>query len=58
MNNPWLLCGIGMLFCCSGAYMFFKNIFEEGKPIKWPILVMLAGILLIGAGTAKYFKLM
>ena len=57
MNNPWILCGIGILFCCSGVYLFFKKAFEEQQSIKWPMLVILMGILLIAAGTAKYFKL-
>lgn len=57
MNNPWVLCGIGALFCSAGMYLFFKNIYEEDRSIKWPVLIMIMGILLIAAGTAKYFKL-
>lgn len=57
MNNPWILCGIGTFFCGAGVYLFFKNSFEEDRSVKWPVIVMIMGILLIAAGTAKYFKL-
>jgi hypothetical protein len=57
MNNPWVLCGIGILFCCSGVILFFKKVYEDGQSIKWPVILMIMGITLIAAGTAKYFKL-
>jgi H+/Cl- antiporter ClcA len=57
MNNPWIVCGIGFLFCCAGIYLFFKNVYEEEKSIKWPVLILLMGVLIIAIGTAKYFKL-
>ena len=56
MNNPWVLCGIGALFCFAGVYLFFKNVYEDERSVKWPVLIMIMGILLIAAGTAKYFK--
>lgn len=58
MNNPWIICGIGTLFCCTGLYLFFKNVYEDGKSIKWPVLVMIMGVAIIGIGTAKYFHLL
>lgn len=57
MNNPWILCGTGVLFCCAGIFLFFKNVYEEGKSIKWPVFIMIMGVLLITTGTAKWFKL-
>ena len=57
MNSSWTLCGIGILFCLSGLYLFYRNAFEEDKKLLQPILVMVAGIVLIGLGMAKYFHL-
>jgi uncharacterized membrane protein AbrB (regulator of aidB expression) len=57
MNSPWLLCGIGILFCFGGAYLFYRNVFEEDRNMLKPILIMIAGVILIGLGTAKYFHL-
>jgi len=33
MENPWVLCGAGFLFCVAGVYMFFKNAFEKDRRI-------------------------
>lgn len=57
MNNPWVLCIAGILFCITGVYFFFKNVYEEDRSVSWPIIVILMGVLLIAAGTGKYFKL-
>jgi hypothetical protein len=57
MNNPWILCGIGIFFCVAGVFFFFKNVYEEGQSIRWPVIIMIMGVVLIAAGTAKYFKL-
>jgi hypothetical protein len=57
MNNPWILCGIGFAFCITGVYFFFKYVYEENQSVSWPLIIMIMGVLLIAAGTAKYFKL-
>jgi hypothetical protein len=57
INSPWVLCGIGILFCIAGVYLFFKNVYEEDQSVTWPVLIVIMGVLLIAAGTAKYFKL-
>lgn len=57
MNNSWILCGIGILFCVAGVYFFFKNVYEENQSVLWPVIIMIMGVALIVAGTAKYFKL-
>jgi hypothetical protein len=57
INNPWLLCGVGIIFCVAGVYLFFKHVYEEDQSVSWPIAIMIMGVLLIAAGTAKYFKL-
>lgn len=54
MNIPWIICGIGMFFCLSGVYLFFRNVFEEGRSLKWALLIIVMGIVLIAVGTAKY----
>lgn len=58
MNNPWILCGIGILFCITGVYFFFRNVYEENQSVSWAVTIMLMGVILIVAGTAKYFKLL
>lgn len=57
MYIPWIICGAGTFFCVSGVYFFFKNVFEENRSLKWPILLMIMGIVLIALGTAKYVGL-
>ena len=54
MSIPWIICGIGIFFCLSGVYFFFKNCFEEGRSIRWPVLIIIMGVLLITIGTYKY----
>jgi hypothetical protein len=57
MSSAWILCGIGILFCLAGLYLFRRDVFEEDKNIIKPVLLMIAGVILIGIGTARYFKL-
>jgi uncharacterized membrane protein YidH (DUF202 family) len=57
MNNPWILCGIGIVFCITGVYFFFKKIYEENQSVSRALIIIIMGVLLIAAGTAKYFKL-
>ena len=57
MNNPWILCAIGIAFCITGVYLFFKKVYEENQSIRWPVMIIILGVLLIGVGTARYFKL-
>lgn len=57
LNNPWILCGIGILFCIAGVYLFFRNAYEEDRTLYWPVAIMIMGVLLIAAGTAKYFRI-
>ena len=55
MENPWTLFGIGVLFCATGVYYFYKNAFEEDKRLLQPILMVIAGVILIGLGMAKIY---
>jgi hypothetical protein len=57
MNNPWILWVVGILFCCAGVYLFFKNVYEEDRSVRWAVFIMIMGVVLITAGTAKYLKL-
>jgi hypothetical protein len=54
---PWIICGTGIFFCISGVYMFYKNVYEENRSLKWPVIIMIMGVLLIAGGTANYLKL-
>jgi hypothetical protein len=59
MNTAWIFCGVGFIFCLGGAWLFANEVMkEEDRKISSPILVMVAGIILIGIGTAKYLHLM
>jgi len=58
MSMPWLLCGVGVFFCCTGFLLFFKSIYEKEKKILPAILILLMGVLLISLGTARYFHLL
>lgn len=57
MGNPWILCGVGFLFCVAGVYSFYRTAFEENKRILKPVLLMVAGVILIGIGSARYFNI-
>jgi hypothetical protein len=48
---------VGIFFCIVGIYVFFKTAFEENQSIRWAIIILIMGVLLITAGAAKYFKL-
>jgi hypothetical protein len=52
MSKSFLFYFFGILFCVSGIYLFLKNSFEEGKTIRWPILIMVMGVALIGIAAA------
>jgi hypothetical protein len=54
---PWIICAAGILFCLSGGYFFHKTVFEENGSLRWPLLIMLMGVILIAIGTAKYYRL-
>ncbi len=51
--HPWIICSIGIFFCISGIYFFFKNAFEENKTVKWAVLIMLMGVVLITIASSK-----
>jgi uncharacterized membrane protein HdeD (DUF308 family) len=55
---PWLLCGFGTIFCLSGIFLFFKHIYEKDSSVKWPVAIVIMGVLLIAIGTAAYFNLL
>ncbi len=57
MTTPWAYCGIGIFFCLSGGYIFFKTVYEKDKKLLPSFLMMIMGVILIGIGTARYFNL-
>lgn len=52
MSKSFLFYFFGILFCVSGVYLFLKNSFEEGKTLRWPIIIMVMGMMLIGIAAA------
>jgi hypothetical protein len=57
MWQAWALCVAGILFCVTGVYMFYRNVYEEDKKILAPVLLIIGGVFLTGWGTAKFFHL-
>ena len=53
LNDPIVLTVAGILFCVSGVLFFRRNVFEEDRSLKGPVILLLMGIVLIVAGTAK-----
>ena len=53
----WLFCITGTVFCLMGVYQFKKNVFEEERSIGLAVFLVIAGVILIAIGTARYFKL-
>jgi hypothetical protein len=53
----WLFCITGTVFCLAGVYQFKKNVFEEERNIGLAVFLLIAGVILIAVGTARYFKL-
>lgn len=56
-TSAWMICGIGVLFCISGLYLFFKNVYEDDRSTRWPFAVILMGIVLVAIGSAKFLRL-
>lgn len=57
MNSPWSFILSGIVFCLAGIFLFQRNAFEDNKKIMFPLLVVAAGIVLIGIGMAKKLQL-
>ena len=54
---PWLMGGIGFIFCLSGVFLLFKNMYEEGRSIKGAVVIIIMGVLLIAAATFEFFRM-
>jgi len=57
MSNPWLIIIAGILFSLTGVYLFHRDAFEKNKRILIPILIIIAGVILMSIGFAKYLNL-
>lgn len=51
-REPWLLISAGVLFCITGIVLFRRNVFEEGRSIAGPSMLLLMGIVLVTLGSA------
>ncbi|HMR91771.1 MAG TPA: hypothetical protein PKC69_05640 [Chitinophagaceae bacterium] len=56
VNNPWFLCITGICFCLAGGYSVFKNIYEDDRSIRWGVILIVMGVVLITAGAARFFR--
>ena len=57
MQQPWSYIIAGICFCIAGIFLFQRNAFEEHKKIHMPLLLIVAGIILVSIGTAKRLHL-
>ena len=57
MDSPWTTLAAGIALCTGGVYLFFKNVFEEDKSIMRPLLVVIAGIILVGMAMAEFYHI-
>jgi uncharacterized membrane protein YczE len=54
MLKAWLICGLGTLFCITGLYLFHKYAYEENRSLRWAVIIMIIGVILIAIGTKIY----
>jgi len=54
----WIYSLVGIIFCGTAVFLFYKNVFEEQGKISYAILLMILGVVLIAIGTAKDLNLM
>ncbi|HZI52205.1 MAG TPA: hypothetical protein VFD56_00770 [Chitinophagaceae bacterium] len=57
MESPWTSLAAGIVLCAGGLYLFFKNVFEEDKSIVKPLLIVVAGIVLIAVAMAEFYHI-
>lgn len=55
--HPWIICAIGIFFCVSGIYFFFRNVFEENRTVAGAVLIMLMGIVLVSIASYQLIYL-
>ena len=54
----WIYSLIGIIFCATAVFLFYKNVFEEQGKISNAVLLMILGVVLIAIGAAKDLRLM
>ena len=57
VNQPWFLGLMGTVLCAGGCYKLYQNIFEDDRPIKAAILIIVMGVLLLTLAMAKFYNL-
>lgn len=57
LNNYLNLYIVGFIFCGIGLFLLFKNMFDDVKSIKNPIILIIMGVILISFATAKKLNL-
>jgi len=57
MPQSWVISGIGVAFCVTGIYLFYKKAYEEGENLSKPIMLLIMGVILIALGAAKSLHL-
>ena len=57
MDSPWTSLAAGIALCAGGVYLFFKNVFEDDKSIVKPLLIVVAGIVLVAIAMAEFYHI-
>ena len=57
MDSPWTSLAAGIALCAGGVYLFFKNAFEDDKSIVKPVLIVVAGIVLVAIAMAEFYHI-
>jgi len=57
MSHSWSYIVSGIIFSLIGVYLFQRNIFETNRKVLLPMLVIIAGIVLLSMGFAMHLDL-
>lgn len=57
MAQSWIYILTGACFCIAGIFLFQRNAFDENKRVTLPLLIIVAGIILVSIGMAKNMRL-
>jgi hypothetical protein len=53
MIPAWADIAAGILFCIAGIWLFQRLVFDRNRELWKPVLLLVIGVLLIAAGSAK-----
>jgi hypothetical protein len=57
MSDPWLIIIAGVIFSLTGVFLFHRDAFEKNGRVLIPLIITIAGVILMSIGFAKHLKL-